>query len=151
MCAGPELTRAQAKKSDKIHPLNVEEAMSSVDKSTIEDLQEDSSLKKCFDRAGKQITGENDVGEFFMKNGLLYQEHQETKMGRSSNQLVVPKGLRQQMIGLSVNQESANQLGAKMTEVRKRVPELLLARTIFCLSCDVCQRTVKRVLSRNYH
>ena len=92
--------------------------MSSVDKSTIEDLQEDSSLKKCFDRAGKQITGENDVGEFFMKNGLLYQEHQETKMGRSSNQLVVPKGLRQQMIGLSVNQESANQLGAKMTEVR---------------------------------
>ena len=34
--AGPVLTRAQAKKSDKVYPLKVKEAMSSVDKSTIE-------------------------------------------------------------------------------------------------------------------
>ena len=48
--AGPGLTRAQAKKSDKIHPLRVKEAMSSVNKTTIEDLQKkDSTLKKCFD------------------------------------------------------------------------------------------------------
>ena len=33
--AGPVLTRAQTKKSDKIHPLKVKEAMSSA----IEDLQ----------------------------------------------------------------------------------------------------------------
>ena len=46
--AGLVLTRAQAKKSDKIHPLKVKEAMSSVDKTTIEDLQKkDSTLKKC--------------------------------------------------------------------------------------------------------
>ena len=77
--------------------------MSSVDKTTIEDLQKkDSTLKKCFDRVGKLIIKENYVGEFFMKNGLLYRKHQETKMGRSSNQLV---GLRQQVI--SVNHESA--------------------------------------------
>ena len=31
--------RAQVKKSDKIHPIKVKEAMSSVDKTTIEDLQ----------------------------------------------------------------------------------------------------------------
>ena len=37
--AGPVVTRAQAKKSDKVHPLKVKEAMSSVDKSTIENLQ----------------------------------------------------------------------------------------------------------------
>ena len=62
--------RAQAKKSDKIHPLKVKEAISSVDKSTIEDLQkEDYTLKKCFDRVGKQIITENYLGEFFMKNG----------------------------------------------------------------------------------
>ena len=48
--AGPVLTSAQVKKSDKINPLKVKEAMSSVDKSTIEDLQKkDSTLKKCFD------------------------------------------------------------------------------------------------------
>ena len=47
--AGPVLTRPQAKKSDKIHPLKVKEAMSSVEKTTIEDLQKDSTLKKCFD------------------------------------------------------------------------------------------------------
>ena len=37
--AGPVVTRAQAKKSDKVHLLKVKEAMSSVDKSTIENLQ----------------------------------------------------------------------------------------------------------------
>ena len=36
---GPVLTRAQTKKSDKIHPLKVKEAMSSVDKSTKEDFR----------------------------------------------------------------------------------------------------------------
>ena len=68
--AGPVLMRAQAKKSYKIHPLKVNEAMSCVDKSTIEDLQKkDSTLKKCFDRVGKLIIRENYVGKFFMKNG----------------------------------------------------------------------------------
>ena len=48
--AGPVVTRAQAKKSDKVHPLKFKEAVSSVDKSTIENLQKkDSTLKKCFD------------------------------------------------------------------------------------------------------
>ena len=44
----PVMTRAQSK-SDKVHPLKVKEAMSSVDKSTIENLwRKDSTLKKCF-------------------------------------------------------------------------------------------------------
>ena len=102
--AGPVLTRAQAKKSDKIHPLKVKEAMSSVDKTTIEDLQKkDSTLKKCFERIGKPIIRENYVGEFYMKNGLLFRKHQ---------------GLRKQV--MSVNHESAfsGHLGAKKTEIR---------------------------------
>ena len=54
---------------DKIHPLNVKETMSSVDRSTTEDLQkEDSTLKKCCDRVGKPIIRENYIGNFFMKN-----------------------------------------------------------------------------------
>ena len=61
--AGPVVTRAQAKKSDEVHLLKVKEAMSSVDKSTIENLQrKDSTLKKCFDRIGKPIVRENYVG-----------------------------------------------------------------------------------------
>ena len=64
------LTTVQTKKSDKIYPLKVKEAMSSVDKSTIEDLQKNFTLNECFDRAGKLIIRENYVGEFFMKNGL---------------------------------------------------------------------------------
>ena len=72
----------QAKKSDQIHPLKVREAMSSVYKSSIKDLQKKAStLKKCFDQVEKTIIRENYVGEFFMKNGLLYQKHQETKTG----------------------------------------------------------------------
>ena len=83
---------AQANKRDKIHPFKVKEALSSVDKTTIEDLQKkDSTLKKCFDRVVKLIIRENYVED--MKNGLPYRKHQETKTGRSSNQLVVPKGL----------------------------------------------------------
>ena len=79
--AGPVLMRAKAKKSDKVHPLKVNEAMSSVDKLTIENLQrKDSTLRKCFDRIGKPIIIENYVGEFYKKNGLLYRKHQETKM-----------------------------------------------------------------------
>ena len=58
--AGPCLTSAQAKKTDKIHPLIVKEAMSSVDKTTIEDLQKkDPTLKKCFGQVGRPIIREN--------------------------------------------------------------------------------------------
>ena len=53
-------------------PIKVKEAMSSVYRSTIDLQQKDSTLKKCFDRVGKPIIRENYVGEFFMKNGLLY-------------------------------------------------------------------------------
>ena len=61
--AGPIVTRAQAKKSNKVHPLKVKKAMSSVDKSTIENLQKkDLTIKKCFDRIGKPIIRENYVG-----------------------------------------------------------------------------------------
>ena len=74
--AGHVLTRDQKKKSDKIHPLKGKEAMPSVDKTTIEDLQKkDSALKKCFDSVGKPIIREKYVGEFFMKNGLFYRKH----------------------------------------------------------------------------
>ena len=119
--------------------------MSSVDKTTIEDLQ-----KKCFDQVGKPIIRENYVGEFYKKNALhvLYRKHQETKTGRSSNHLVVPKGLRQYV--MSVNHESAfsGHLGAKKTEVRILSnlfwPGLCKDVTRFCRSCDVCQRTVKK-------
>ena len=92
--------------------------MSSVDKTTIEDFQKkDSSLKKCFDRVGKPII-ENYVGEFFLKNGLLYRKHQETKTGRSSNQLVVPKRLGQQVMSVNHKLAFSGHLGAKKTEVR---------------------------------
>ena len=74
----PVLTRAQAKKSDKFQPLKVKEAMSSVDKSTIEDLQKNgSTLKKCFGRVGKLIIRENFVAEFFIRSGLFYRKHRD--------------------------------------------------------------------------
>ena len=43
--------------------------MSSVDKSTIEDLKKkDSTLKKCFDCIGKPIIRDNYLGEFYLTN-----------------------------------------------------------------------------------
>ena len=67
-------------KNDKIHPLKVKEAMSTVDKSTKEDLQKrDCTLKKCSGGVGKPIFRENYVGEFYMKNVLHFRKHQEMK------------------------------------------------------------------------
>ena len=83
-----------------------------------------------------------------MKNGLLYRKHQETETGRSSNQLLIPKELRQQ--AMSVNNESAfsGHLGAKKTKVRILPnffwPGLRQDVFRFCRSCDVCQRTAKK-------
>ena len=133
--AGPVVTRAQAEKSDKVHPLNVKEAMSCVDKSTIENLQKkDSTLKKCFDCIEKLIIRENYVGEFYKKNELLYRKHQETKTRRSFNQLVVPK-----------------ERGKEYTS--QNTPELLLARTSLGFVFHVmCAREPPRgVVSRRYH
>ena len=108
----------------------------------LENLKKDSSLKK-YNQVGKLIIRENYVGEFFMKNGL----HQETTTGRSSNQLVGPKWLRQQV--MSVNHESAfsGHLGAKKAEVSMlpnfNWPGLHQDVIRFCHSCDVCQGTIK--------
>ena len=52
-----------------------------------------------------------------MKNGLLYWKHQETKTGRRSNQLLVPKGLRQQVMSVNNKSVFSGHLGAKKTEV----------------------------------
>ena len=52
--AGIVVMRAQAKKSDNLDLLKVKEAMSSVDKSTIENLQKDSTLKKWLIALGGQ-------------------------------------------------------------------------------------------------
>ena len=77
-----------------------------------------------------------------------YWKHQETKMGQSFNQLVIPKELRRQV--MSVNHESAfsGHLGAKKTEVRILPnffwPGLRQDVIRFCRSCDLCQRIVKR-------
>ena len=92
--AGPVVTRAQAKKGDKVHQLKVTEAMSSVYKTTFENLQKkDLTLKKCFDCIGKRIIRENYVGGFYKKHGLLYGKHHKMKTGQSLSQLGVPKEL----------------------------------------------------------
>ena len=58
-----------------------------------------------------------------MKNGLLYRKHQETKTGRHSNELVVPKGLRQQVMSLNHESAFSGNLEAKKTEVRILPPQ----------------------------
>ena len=69
------------------------------------------------------------------------------KTGTSSIQLVIPKGLRQQVMSVNHESEFSGHLGAK-TEVRI-LPNFLwqgLHQDVirFFRSCDVCQRTVKK-------
>ena len=74
-------------------------------------------------------------------NKTTIEDLQKMKTERSSNQLVVPKGLRQQV--MSVDHESAfsGHLGAKETEARKLPnffwPGLCQDVIRFCHSCDV--------------
>ena len=112
--AGQVLSRVQVKKSDKIHPFKVKEAISS---------------------------------------GLLYQNHQETKKGQSSNQSVIPKGFQQQV--MSVNHESvfSAHLRAKKTECRI-LPNFFCpdyARTSLDSAIPVmcAKEKSRRVISRN--
>ena len=153
--AGPVVTRVQAKKSDKVHPLMVKEAMSSVDKSTVENLQKDSTLKKFFDRIGKPIIRENYEGEFYKKNGLLYRKQKETNTRRSFNQLVLPKELRIQVMSMKPESVLNGHQGAKKTEVRI-FPNLFgqaYARTSSSFAIPaICARELSRgLVSRRYH
>ena len=90
-----------------------------------------------------------------MKNGLLYRKHQETKTGGISNQLVVPKELRQQ--DMSVNHESAfsDHLGVKKTEVRILPNFFWPGRCQAALDSGVPVMCAKeqsiRVMLRKYH
>ena len=122
--AGQVFRSAQAKKSDKIHPLKVKEAMSSVNMSTIADLEKYSTLKICFDRVGKQII--------------------RTMLESSSCRMdyFIRKTKRQRRISIYWSSWS------KETEVRILQnffwPGLRQGVIRFCLSCDVCQRTIKK-------
>ena len=86
--ARPVVTRAQAKETDKVHPLKVKEAISSLQLKIFRRIR---LRRSCFDCVGRLIIRENYVGEFFMKNGLLYRMHQESRTGRFT-QLVIPRG-----------------------------------------------------------
>ena len=106
--AGPVLTRAQAKQSYKIHLLKVKKAMSSVNKSTIEDLQKKAE-EGFYSEKMLLSSRKNDYQRelcWIVLNGLLYRKHQE--MSRDVvylNQSVDTKGLGQQL--MSLNPESA--------------------------------------------
>ena len=86
---------------------------------------------------------------------MEYQEHQETKTGRSSNQLVVPKGLRQQVMSLNHKSAFSGHPGATKTEVRilpnffdQNYANMSLgsAVTVMC-----AKEQSRRVMSTRYH
>ena len=71
MCCWTSFDKGSGEEEQKNPPFKVK-CLSSVEKSTIEDLQKkDSTLKKEFDPVGNPIIREKYIGEFFMKNGLL--------------------------------------------------------------------------------
>ena len=92
--AGPCLTMALAKKTDKIRPLKVKGAMSSIDKTAIEDLQKKySTLKKCFDRVGKPIIRDNYFGEFFTKMDYFIRNIKRRKREEDQTSKLYPRDL----------------------------------------------------------
>ena len=90
-----------------------------------------------------------------MKKGLFYQKHQETKTGRSSNQLVAPKGLRQQVMSVNHKSGFSGHLGAKKTEVRILRTSFGQDYTRTSLDSAVpvmcAKEQLRWVMSRKYH
>ena len=110
---------------------------------------EDTSLNKIREAVAKKsiahFKGSRKVeARFIKKEGLLYREYKS--QDKRYLQLVVPKGLRADVMKLAHESLMAGHLGRKKTIDRIRTEFFWMGMnadiTRFCISCDICQKTV---------
>ena len=144
-------TRAQARIGKNPKPLNmkkVRDKTSINNKDLIKMQEEDPTLQKL-----KQLNGTETRKVYVVSNekriGIWYRIRQgKDDVGDPRKQILVPKSLREKVMGVAHDSLFGEHLGAKKTEDRIHTnffwPGLHEDVTSFCRSCDVCQKTVAR-------
>jgi len=141
-------TRGQARKEGQ-EPVQLHAGKPLIGKVTPTELaqmqKDDPSLEKFRHLATVRAAARNGV-HFEWKRGLLYRVYAHA--GECFRQVVVPKELREEVIRLAHDTPMAGHLGSGKT--RDRVwrefywPGISSEIRRYCLSCDVCQRTIPK-------
>ena len=145
-------TRAQARSDKDPKPLKMKEVtdkMSINNKDLIEMQVEDrTSLQKLKQLKGTE-TRKGYVVSYEKRGGIWYRILQrKDDIGDSRKQILVPKSLRERVMGVAHDSLFGGHLGVKKTEAQIQTnffwPGFHKDVISFCRSCDVCQKTVAR-------
>ena len=143
-------TRSQAKKKDERTALKVPSSRESpiVDREKLKQMQrEDESLRKYWDRDDVLVKGQAEIS-FEEKCGVLYRlyKHPYVNGGKPLKQVMVPEKLRRPIMEVAHGSIIGGHMGIKKTTDKIQSafywPGIQGDLTRFCMSCDVCQRTV---------
>lgn len=149
-------TRAQkVKKEQSLKPLRVTESETlEIGPREIKEAQHaDLSISRLWKFTKEKSAKLSRTGcrtKFVEKDGLLYREFESPKLenGRVFNQLVVPEIYRQKVLKMSHDSIMSGHLRVKKTLDRLRDsfywPGVQSDVKRYCISCDVCQRTVTK-------
>ena len=144
-------TRAQARSGKDPKPLKMKEVtdMMSINKKDPIKMQEgDPTFQKLKQSEGTETRKGYVVSH--EKRGKIWYRIRQRKddIGDPRKQILVPKSLRERVMGVAHNSLFGRHLGVKKTEDRIQThffwPGLHEDVTSFCRSCDVCQKTVAR-------
>ena len=142
-------TRAQARRGKDPKPLKMKEVtdeMSINKKDLIKMQEEDLTLQKLKQLKGTE-TRKRYVVSYEKQGGIWYRIRQKKDdVGDPRKQILVPKSLRERVMGVAHDSRFARHLGLKKTEDRIQTnsfwPGLRKDVTSLFRSCDVCQKTV---------
>ena len=146
-------TRAQKMKRKKqLSPLKVfvQDEEIPVTPAIVSKLQqEDETLKKVRDQdiAVKRTRGKNS-SYYTVKDNILYRIYPQENSDNTVEQVVVPKELRTQVMGLAHESMMGGHLGVKKTMDKIQAsfywPGIHGDITRYCRSCDICQKTLSK-------
>ena len=144
-------TRAQARRGKVVNPLKVPsrpEEDITADK-LVEMQRADDSLRKLYDCPEVKEKG-NGKSWYEVVDKVLYRMYQNpwVNQGKPVKQVVVPKELRSQVLGLAHDSIMGGHLGVKKTTDKVMSnfywPGVNTDVALYCKSCDACQRTIHR-------
>ena len=150
---GAVTTRAQEMKRKKqLSPLKVfvqDEEIPVTPEIVSKLQQEDETLKKVRDQDidVKRTRGKNS-SYYTVKDNILYRIYQQENSDNTVEQVVVPKELRTQVMGLAHESMMGGHLGVKKTMDKTQAsfywPGIHGDITRYCRSCDICQKTLSK-------
>ncbi len=150
---GAVTTRAQeTKRKKQLSPLKVyvqDEEISVTPEIVIGLQQEDETLQKVRDKEldVKRTRGKGSSW-YTVKHKILHRVYQQENSDNMIEQVVVPMGLRTQVMGLAHESMMGGHLGVKKTMDKIQAsfywPGIHGDITRYCRSCDVCQKTLSK-------